>query len=122
MLFQSSLESGQVPEDWRKANVAPVYKKGCKVKAENYRPISLTCVTCKIMEHVIASSLMSFFDDNKVLTDVQHGFRRKRSCESQLISTIDFLAKSLDNKQQIDAILLDFSKAFDLVPHHRLLS
>ena len=76
---------------------------------------------CKTLEHVIHSSVISHFERNNILTDCQHGFRKRRSCETQLILTIDDLARGLNDKQQIDAILLDFSKALVHVPHQRLL-
>ena len=63
---------------------------------------------------------MKFFENNNILTDAQHGFRKYRSCESQLITTVQGLASGIDKSEQIDAVLLDFSKAFDKVPHRRL--
>ena len=101
------------------ANVSPIFKKGDKSKPANYRPVSLTSVYCKVIEHIIHSHLMKFFEDQNILTDYQHGFRKKRSCESQLITTIQDLASGIDSSTQIDAILLDFSKAFDM-SHERL--
>ena len=98
-----------------------VFKKGNRSTPSNYRPISLTLIVCKILEHVIHSSVIFHFEKNSILTDCQHGFRKRRPCETQLILTIDDLARGLNDKQQIDAILLDFSKAFDCVPHQRLL-
>ena len=64
---------------------------------------------------------MRHFDKNQILTDKQHGFRARRSCETQLISTIQEIARNMTQKGQVDVILLDFAKAFDKVPHHRLL-
>ena len=90
-------------------------------EASNYRPISLTSVACKCLEHIINHHVMSHLDRHSILHKAQHGFRKGRSCESLLILTIQDLAKGLDNGSQIDAILLDFSKAFDKVPHQRLL-
>ena len=81
-------DQGTLPDDWKTANVAPIFKKGDRCKAANYRPVSLTCISCKLMEHVISSSMMRHLDDNGILTDTQHGFRKHRSCESQLISTV----------------------------------
>ena len=83
----------------------------------NYRPISLTSIACKILEHVIHSCIISHFERHNILTDCQHGFRKRRSCETQLIMTVDDLAWGLNEKQQVDAVLLDFDK----VPHQRLL-
>ena len=120
-LFTASLKQGTIPEDWRKAMVSPIFKKGERYKPANYRPVSLTSIVCKIMEHIVHHHLISHLEKNGILTDYQHGFRKRRSCESQLIQTINDLAKNLNEGGQIDAVLLDFSKAFDKVPHHRLL-
>ncbi|MCG8033368.1 MAG: reverse transcriptase family protein, partial [Candidatus Thiodiazotropha taylori] len=120
-LFQISIDSGKIPHDWKSALVTPVFKKGNRSGPSNYRPISLTSIVCKTLEHVIHSSVISHLEKHNLLTDHQHGFRKRRSCETQLLLTINDLAKGLNDKQQIDAILLDFSKAFDKVPHQRLL-
>jgi hypothetical protein len=119
-IFQASLNQRQTPEGWRLANVSPIFKKGDKSKPANYRPVSLTSVCCMVIKHIIHSHLMKFFEDQNILTDYQHGFLKKRSCESQLITTIQDLASGIDSSIQIDAILLDFSKAFDKVFHERL--
>ena len=123
LLFTASLDQGQIPDDWKHANVTPLFKGGNKNRsiAENYRPVSLTSITCKLMEHIVHSHIMYHFDENQTLTEVQHGFRKNRSCETQLLETIDNLAKALNNREQIDSILLDFSKAFDKVYHRKLL-
>ena len=120
-LFQQSIDSGSLPTDWTSANVAPVFKKGDRHKAENYRPVSLTSVLSKLLEHIICRSMMSHFEKNEVLTDLNHGFRSGYSPETQLAVTIDDLAKRFDDGQQTDVVILDFSKAFDTVPHDRLL-
>jgi hypothetical protein len=120
LIFQTSLERGTVPDDWKTAHVTPIFKKGDKSKPSNYRPVSLTSICCKTLEHIIFSHLMKFFEIHSILSDKQHGFRKKRSCESQVILTIQDHAAGLYSKSQIDAILLDFSKAFDKVPHERL--
>ena len=122
LVMQASLKQSTIPDDWRHALVAPVFKPGKndKSKASNYRPISLTSISCKIMEHIIHSNIMSHFDNTQILTDTQHGFRKHRSCESQLTTTIQDLAKSLNEAKQVDTILLDFSKAFDKVDHNKL--
>ena len=89
--------------------------------ASNYRPVSLTSVSCKLLEHIVHSQIMDHYDSRHLLADQQHGFWSRRSCESQLLITVDSLAKSLDYGEQVDVILPDFSKAFDKVPHQRLL-
>ena len=121
VIFQASLDTGTLPDDWTKARVAPVYKKGDKHTAANYRPISLTCICCKLMEHIVSSNLVKFLNANNVLYDLQHGFREKRSCETQLVCLVEDLARNLQNCRQTDLVLLDFSKAFDKVNHEKLL-
>ena len=120
MIFRKSLATGEVPDDWCTANVTPAFKKGQKYQAENCRPISLTRICCKIMEHVLASQIMSHGEKNKILYPLQHGSRRGRSCETQLIEFIDDLSKNLQNNQQTDVLVMDFAKAFDKVCHSLL--
>ena len=120
-IYRASLQQATVPEEWKKANVVPIFKKGDHSAASNYRPVSLTSIASMVMEHIISSQLMRHLDINYVLHDAQHGFRKRRSCETQiLLSANDFL-KTLDKNVQTDAILLDFSKAFDRVAHKHLL-
>ena len=123
LIFSASLKQGKVPDDWKNAIITPLYKGGNKnrSKAENYRPVSLTSVTCKLMEHIVHSHIMRHFDHEHILSDTQHGFRKNRSCETQLIQTVHDLAKAINDQEQIDSILLDFSKAFDKVCHRKLL-
>ena len=119
--LQISLNTGQIPSDWKKAIVTPLFKKGDKCDPGNYRPISLTCICCKLMEHIIASNLTKHLNKHNVLYDLQHGFSEKRSCETQLIQLVDELDRGLSQGRQTDLILLDFSKAFDKVSHTKLL-
>ena len=119
--FNKTLQDGCLPDDWKKANVSAVFKKGDRHAAANYRPVSLTSICCKIQEHVITSSIMKHLSQHSILTDGQHGFRAKRSCETQLVTLIHELAANLEAGSQTDLIILDFSKAFDKVPHERLL-
>ena len=120
LIFQASLSQACVPDDWKQALVAPIFKKGDKSTPANYRHISLTSVCCKIMEHIMHSQIMQHMEDLNILSDAQHGFRKRRSCETQLLLTLQDLSSALDYGEQIDAILLDFSKAFDKVPHEHL--
>ena len=120
-IYQQSLDTGNVPSIWKQANVAAIFKKGDKHLASNYRPVSLTCVSCKVLEHIVFRAMMDHVDLHKILVHYQHGFRSKHSCETQLINTIQELAKGLDEQKQMDLLILDFAKAFDKVAHQRLL-
>ena len=87
-IFNQSLAQGRVPEDWLQANVAPIYKKGGKYDPAHYRPVSLTCICCKSLEHIIVSKIMQHLSEHKILVESQHGFRSGRSCETQLVQFI----------------------------------
>ena len=119
-LFNQSLATGEVPQDWKKAYVIPIYKKGSKSDPRNYRPISLTSIACKTMEHILSSQIMHYIESQGIICETQFGFRQKHSCETQLLLTIDDFARALDNNNQVDVGILDMSKAFDKVPHERL--
>ena len=120
-IFQRSIEAGRVSRDWNDANVCPLFKKGDKSTASNYRPISLTCILCKVLEHIVASNRVTHLDSHQLLYDLQHGFRSKRSCETQLVMLMEDTSRNAIAGQQTDLILLDFSKAFDKVSHEKLL-
>ena len=120
-LFNSTLCHGQVPNDWRKANISAIFKKGSKNLASNYRPISLTAVLCKLMESFLRDHVMKHLMDNNLLSKKQHGFISGRSTVTQLLNYLDKCAQSVATGKVVDAIYLDFEKAFDTVPHHRLL-
>ena len=126
LIYNESLAQGTVPDDWRQANVAPVFKKGEKYNAANYRPVSLTCICCKTLEHIIVSNINKHLAFKSILADCQHGFRSQRSCETQLVQFYHDMVSNLDGAQdrgqkQTDVIIMDFAKAFDKVPHRRLL-
>jgi len=121
VIFQQSLDSGELPADWKKANITPLYKKGSRADPANYRPVSLTSVSCKMLEHIIDSHLMKHIEKNHILNGNQHAFRRGLSCESQLVMTMQDLTRNYENKATTDIAVLDFSKAFDVVPHKKLI-
>jgi hypothetical protein len=121
VIFAQSYQTGTLLQDWLSANVVAIYKKGNRNEPANYRPVSLTCVITKLMEHIIFHSIMDHIDSHNLLQNYQHGFRQLHSTESQLIVTIEELSRALDNHHQIDLLILDFSQAFDTVPHQRLL-
>ncbi|KAI8479428.1 hypothetical protein Bbelb_428470 [Branchiostoma belcheri] len=120
-LYQISLDKGVVPNDWKCAHVCPVFKKGERYKAENYRPISLTSIPCKLLEHILVSEIMSFCEEQQILCTQQHGFRKGRSCETQLLGLADEISHTLEDGHQEDLLVLDFSKAFDKVSHSLLV-
>ena len=115
-LFQQSIDSGEIPKEWTLANISSLFKKGDRTLACNYRPVSLTCVPCKLLEHIICSNIMAHLDEHKLLSDKQHAFRKWHSCETQLATVKNDWAKILYNKGQVDAFVLDSEKAFD-IPH-----
>ncbi|XP_072182188.1 uncharacterized protein [Diadema setosum] len=119
-LFQQSYNTGTIPSQWKQALVSPIHKSGEKNDPSNYRPISLTCIACKIMEHVILSHVSKHLASNKILTDTQHGFRQGLSATTQLSSAVHDWSSILQKRSQVDTIFLDFQKAFDRVPHQRL--
>ena len=121
-IFQQSHKTSKLPNDWLQALVTPNHKKSLKSDPANYRPISLTCILCKVKEHIIVGNIWKHLHKHDVILQFQHGFLSGLSCESQLIETVHDWMTALDNKTQIDAILLNFAKAFDKVPHKRLLS
>ena len=120
-IYRSSLSTGIVPDDWKAALVAHVYKKGPKCKPSNYRPISLTCIASKLIEHILVCNIMTHFDSNNLLNSFQHGFRSKHSCETQLVSFTQEIFDNLENYKQTDLIIMDFSKAFDKVDNNLLI-
>ena len=120
-IFQLSIDTGELPKDWRNANVSPIFKKGDRHTAANYRPVSLTCVCCKLLEHIVCRQILNHLEQHNILTSLQHGFRSGHSCETQLITTTNDIMKTFDRKEQTDLVILDFSKAFDTVPHRKLL-
>ena len=119
-IFNKSLESGKIPDEWKTAVVTAIHKKGSKNEAGNYRPVSLTCILCKVLESIIRDAIVGHFNENKLYAECQHGFRNKRSCISQLLEVIEDLTVYFDG-ESVDIVYLDFRKAFDTVPHQRLL-
>ena len=106
---------------WKKAWIAPVFKKGSRAEAANYRPVSLTPMACKTLEHIVCSHIRGHADTHNILGEEHYGFRKNHSTETQLILTTYDMLKQRDSGKQLDVIILDFSKAFDTVPHSRLL-
>ena len=112
-LFQQSIDTGKILKEWSLANICPLFKKTDRSLACNDRPVSLTCVPCKLLEHIVCSNIMAHLDEYKLLSDRQHAFREGHSCETQLTAVINDWAKILDNRGQANTFILDFKKAFD---------
>ena len=122
MIFNKSISTGEVPKEWKVAEVTAIFKKGNKQEPGNYRPVSLTSITCKVLESLISDSIRNYFETNSFFTNCQHGFRNHRSCVTQLLEVLNDFTNFIESKDCIDVIYLDFSKAFDTVPHKRLLT
>lgn len=120
-LFNKSINDSILPDPWKLAQVTPLFKKGEKKQSSNYRPVSLTVVLCKVLESLIRDSLMNHMDTNNLFNISQHGFRSQRSCVTQLLEIMEEWSEILDKGGKVDCIYLDFAKAFDTVPHQRLL-
>ena len=122
MIYRASLETGEVPKEWREANVSPIFKKkGSKLESVNYRPVSLTSVVCKVLESIIRDKIMKYLQENNLIAPQQHGFVPNKACNTNLLETMDRITEALDLGYIIDLIFLDFEKAFDKVSHAKLI-
>ncbi|RMC15818.1 hypothetical protein DUI87_08022 [Hirundo rustica rustica] len=121
IICHQSWLTGKVPDDWKLAYVTPIHKKGGRGDAGNYRPVSLTSVPGKIMEQFILSAITQNLQDGQGIRPSQHGFRRGRSCLTNLVSFYDQVTHMVDVGKAVDVVCLDFSKAFDTVSHSTLL-
>ena len=122
ILFNKTLTDGQIPSAWKEAEVRPIFKKGSKTVPGNYRPVSLTSVVCKIFEKFIKTELLNHLISKDLLSIHQYGFCIGRSCVTQLLNTMNDWFSQLDKNTPVDAVYLDFRKAFDTVPHTRLIN
>ena len=122
-LFQHSVTSGTMPQDWKDANVTPLHKKGSRTDCNNYRPVSLTSQVVKVLERLVLDVLLDFTERNQIISCEQHGFQKGCSCTTQLLECIADWTKGYEDKacSGTDAVYLDFSKVFDSVPHQRLI-
>ena len=120
LIFKASLHQQHLPSDWKTAHITPVFKKGSRKNPVNYRPISLTSIPCKIFEHIIYSSVYKHLENNGICVILNMDLERVTHAK-QLITTMHDLATRLNSGEQVNVLFLDFSKAFDKVPHNRLL-
>jgi ribonucleases P/MRP protein subunit RPP40 len=121
ILFQLSLQTGDLPSDWRVAKVVAIFKKGAKGLATNHRPVSLTSGVCKMLEGIIREEITDYLYTNALLNQTQHGFMKDRSCQTNLLEFMDMVTQAVDEGKPVDAVYLDFSKAFDKISHPKLM-
>ena len=120
-LFQKSAEESELPTHWLQALVTPIFKKGSKTSAENYRPVSLTCILCKVLEKLIVKIIIQHIKDNELASLRQHGFTVGKSVTTNLLEVMNIWTEALMHNIPIDVLYLDYQKAFDSVPHLRLV-
>ena len=121
IVYTRCLSEGTLPPEWKLANVAPIFKKGSKSSAGNYRPVSLTCVLCKVMESILRDEIVIHLTKYNLIRSSQHGFTAGRSCLTNLLEYLEDLSRLVDQGHAVDIVYLDFAKAFDKVPHMRLI-
>jgi hypothetical protein len=119
-IFNKSIQSGDVPQEWRDALIVPLFKKGNRSEPSNYRPVSLTSVVCKIMERIVKDNIVEHLKEQDIIKGSQHGFTKGRSCLTNLLEFFEEVFEKIDEGKPVDVIYLDFAKAFDKVPHKRL--
>ena len=122
-IFQMTLVDGSLPRDWKDANVTALHKKGSKSDVGNYRSVSLNSVPCTILEGLTLSKsrILEHMNFNNLKSTYQHGFTERRSCLTNLLTTLEMVTKNVDDGNCVDLIYFDYKKAFDKVTHHRLL-
>ena len=121
IIFNKSLSTASVPQSWKNGNVSAIHKSEDRHDPKNYRPITITSILCRLLEKIVKKHIMEHFEDNKIIPKEQHGFVPNRSCFTNLLDTMDNITKLQDMGVRVDEVFLDFSKAFDRVPHQRLL-
>ena len=121
IIYMSTLQSGNLPSIWKQGLVSPLFKKGKKNLPSNYRPVCLTSIPCKILESIIVDAIQMHILENQLSNKKQHGFTKRRSTETNLLQAINIWLEALSHGIPVDVIYFDYEKAFDKVPHQRLL-
>nr|CAD2176268.1 unnamed protein product [Meloidogyne enterolobii]CAD2202716.1 unnamed protein product [Meloidogyne enterolobii] len=121
IIFNMSIMTSKIPTIWKKSIIRPIPKNNNPNEPKDFRPISLLCSASKILERIISNKLTSFLETNNYLPTCQHGFRKNHSVITQLLETYNDYTLAIENKKCVDVIFFDLAKAFDTVPHDRLL-
>ena len=121
LYWQKSFNEGVVPQCYKVQQITPLHKKGNKTTASNFRPISLTSHVIKIFERVVREKLVNYLEENKIIHENQHGFRKNCSCLTQLLSHTDKILEYCSKGAEVDTIYVDYAKAFDKIDHDILL-
>lgn len=121
MVFRRSLEEENLPQIWKDAVVIPIFKKKSKKEAKNYRPVSLTPIDCKVTESIVCEEVIRRVKENMLGADQQHGFSGWMSTTTNLLEVLNIWTEALQHGIRTDIIYLDYAKAFDTVPHERLI-
>ena len=119
-LFNTTLQKGVAPLEWKEANIIPLFKKGSRNMSVNYRPVSLTSVICQLLETIMRDHMMAGMK-HKLINPSQDGFLKAKSCLTNLLCFLEEITKWVDDGSLVDVIYLDFQKAFDNVLHQRLI-
>ncbi|BHF80796.1 hypothetical protein SprV_0702392400 [Sparganum proliferum] len=119
--FELSMGTGRLASQWKTGNLVPSDKGSRRMAANSFRPISLTCLTCETMEVLVKSTMQQLREENNIVQDSRHGFRRGRCCLSNLPTCLEIWTKALEEGFEVDVVYIDFRKVFDTVPHQRLL-
>ena len=121
IIYRKSLDMGVLPIDWKMARVIPIHKKGSRSNPGNYRPVSLTCIACKVLEGLLRDEILKYLKEKNLIAVGQHGFLEGKSCLTNLLETLEDWTAALDEGYWVDSVFLDYQKAFDTVPHRRLI-
>ena len=111
---------GKIPAEWSRTIVTPVYKGGLSSDVSNYRPISLTCVACKLMERIIVHDMLFYLLSHKLISKQQHGFLCRKSTTTNILETLNDWSLALNQRKGVAAAYIDYAKAFDTVCHDKL--